>query len=35
VAVEGGHFDLVKYFLERKKMDIEIKESFGVSAIRV
>ena len=30
VAVEGGHLDTVKYFLE-KGVDINIKESFGVS----
>ena len=30
VAVEGGHLDTVKYFLE-KGVDIDIKQSFGVS----
>ena len=30
VAVEGGHLDTVKYFLENG-VDINIKESFGVS----
>ena len=33
VAVEGGHLGLVKYFLG-KQVDINIKESFGVSALR-
>ena len=31
MAAEGGHLDLVTYFLE-KGVDVDIKESFGVSA---
>lgn len=34
VAVEGGHLGLVTYFLG-KQVDIDIKESFGVSALRL
>ena len=33
-AAEGGYLGLVKYFLE-KGVDIDIKESFGVSALRL
>ena len=32
VAAEGGHLGLVTYFL-KKGVDIDIKESFGVSAL--